>query len=315
MSIQSPLISVITPTYNRAHVISRAIKSVLNQTFKDFEYIIIDDGSKDDTISLLKKIIDTDPEGKKIRFHQHPVNKGQNAALNTGLDFAAGRYVAFLDSDDEWLPDMLQSQMDQFNADKEVSCSYTWPGYYNSEKKLVPGRKYSIKGHLYKEALEQGYICNPTTLMAKKECFDKLGGFKTEFITCQDDDICLRLAKEFKFGLVPDIKAIIHDDAGNQTISNRTVYANDWYKLFNKYEKDILQYCGKKVLAKHFNKCAKLYLQIGDSKKVREVAHRSLSLHKTFKGYALLFLGMLPGFFSRPLVKTAGNFKQKLMKQ
>lgn len=310
--IQNPLISVITPTYNRAHVITRAINSILNQTFKDFEYIIIDDGSKDDTRSLIDRIIQTHHEGSKIQFHQHTVNKGQNAALNTGLSLAKGKYIAFLDSDDEWLPDMLQQQINQFQADSEVSCSYTWPGFYNRHGKLIPGRKYSIRGYLYKEALAQGYICNPTTLMAKKECFDKLGGFKTEFVTCQDDDICLRLAKEFKFGLVQAIKAIIHDDAGNQTISNRTVYADDWYKLFNKYEKDIIQYCGKETFARHLNKCAVLYMRIGHSQKAEQIIRRSMTYDKTTGAGLLLLINVLPSFVSGRTLKLLYWLKRKV---
>jgi glycosyltransferase involved in cell wall biosynthesis len=312
MNVRNPLISVITPTYNRAHVITRAINSILGQTFRDYEYIIIDDGSKDDTKSLINGIIETHPEGKRIQFHQHTVNRGQNAALNTGLSLAKGNYVAFLDSDDEWLPDMLQEQINQFQADKDVSCSYTWPGTYNSRGELVPGRKYSIKGYMYMEALTQGYICNPTTLMAKKECFDKLGGFKTEFVTCQDDDICLRLAKEFKFGLVPEIKAIIHDDAGNQTISNRTVYADDWYKLFNKYEKDILQYCGKETFARHLNKCAVLYMKIGNTGKAKEIIRRSMGYDKTVKAGMLRFINLLPSFISSRTVKLFYWLKWKV---
>lgn len=312
MNSQYRLVTIITPTYNRAHVIQRAINSVLNQTFTDFEYIIIDDGSIDNTQSLIEHICSFNPLGDRIRFHKHIKNQGQNAALNTGLSLAKGKYIAFLDSDDEWLPDMLAEQMRQFNEDADLDCSYTWPGFYNRRKELVPGRRYSIKGYLYKEALAQGYICNPTTLMAKKECFDQMGGFKTEFVTCQDDDICLRLAKTYKFGLVPSIMAIIHDDAGNQTISNRRVYADDWYKLFNKYEQDILAYCGKPILAKHFIKCAKLYLEIGDNGQAKTVVARSLSLKGTLEGYFLLVLCQFPAFISKNILKVITGLQRRL---
>jgi glycosyltransferase involved in cell wall biosynthesis len=294
MKSANPLVSVITPTYNRAHVINRALNSVLNQTFQDFEYIIVDDGSKDNTREMINQIIASKGERNKIRFTQHEVNQGQNAALNTGLRLATGKYIAFLDSDDEWLPTMLADQVKQFESDVDVKCSYTWPGYYTRKKKLVPARRYSIKGHLYKDALEQGYICNPTTLMVAKECMDMLGGFKTEFITCQDDDICLRLAKHYKFGLVRGIRAVIYDDAGNQTITNRRVYADDWYKLFNKYEGDILAHCGKATLARHFNKAARLYLEIEDYAKVDEVTKRSNALHFTFDGLWLRAAAGIP---------------------
>lgn len=291
-----PRVTVITPTYNREHVIERAIRSVLKQTFTDFEYIIVDDGSKDNTKDLVYRIASSLPDQNKdkIKFVQHEVNKGQNAALNTGLSIAKGGYVAFLDSDDEWLPDMLEEQVKQFDMDPEVSCSYTWPGYYNERRKLVTGRRYTIKGYLYKEALDQGYICNPTTLMVKKECFEELGGFKTEFITCQDDDICLRLAKRYKFALVPEIKAIIHSDAGNQTITNRRVYANDWYKLFRKYESDIKELCGTRTFAKHLTKCALLFFQIGEKTKAKEIIAESRRLNASVKNELLYIIVSLP---------------------
>ena len=99
--MQTPLVSVIIPTFNRAEVVSRAVNSVLNQTFKDFECIVVDDGSTDETDSVLRGFAD------KIKVIKTE-NRGVSAARNTGAKLAAGKYIAFLDSDDEWKPKKLQ---------------------------------------------------------------------------------------------------------------------------------------------------------------------------------------------------------------
>ncbi len=101
-----PFVSVVIPSFNRAHRVGDAIGSVLAQTFQDFEIIAVDDGSTDATISALKEI--TDP---RLRILRHPVNRGAAAARNTGIAEATGRYIALLDSDDTWYPQKLERQL------------------------------------------------------------------------------------------------------------------------------------------------------------------------------------------------------------
>ena len=96
-----PKVSIIIPTYNRANLLPRAIKSVLSQTFKDFELIVINDGSTDNTEEVIKKFQKKD---ERIKYILHKDNKGEAAARNTGIRIAKGEYIASHDSDDEWLP-------------------------------------------------------------------------------------------------------------------------------------------------------------------------------------------------------------------
>ncbi len=102
----NPTVSVIIPTYNRANLVSRAIKSVLNQTYQDFEIIVVDDCSEDNTEEIVKSFNDS-----RIRYIKHKKNKGGSAARNTGIKRARGKYIAFLDDDDEWLPSKLEKQI------------------------------------------------------------------------------------------------------------------------------------------------------------------------------------------------------------
>src|SRR4030043_1337098 len=110
MNKAAPTVSVIIPTYNRAHLVGRSIRSVLNQTYQDLEVIVVDDGSKDNTAEIVRGI--TDP---RIVFLKHEKNRGVSAARNTGLKAARGKYIAFQDSDDEWLPQKLEKQLELFN--------------------------------------------------------------------------------------------------------------------------------------------------------------------------------------------------------
>jgi len=116
-----PIVSVIIPTYIRAHVLAKAIQSLLNQTYQDFEIIVVDDGSIDNTEEVVKSF--NDP---RIRYIRHKENCGGSAARNTGIRAAYGECIAFQDSDDEWLPEKLEKQMQVFeNAPAEVGVVYT----------------------------------------------------------------------------------------------------------------------------------------------------------------------------------------------
>jgi glycosyltransferase involved in cell wall biosynthesis len=122
-----PTVSVIIPTYNRAHLIGRAIQSVLKQTYQDFEVIVVDDGSIDNTEEVVKKI-----QENRVYYYKHDKNKGGSAARNTGISLAKGEYIAFQDSDDEWLPEKLEKQIGVFNNQtKNVGVVYT--GFYRIE--------------------------------------------------------------------------------------------------------------------------------------------------------------------------------------
>jgi glycosyltransferase involved in cell wall biosynthesis len=287
-----PIFSVIIPTFNRAHVIQRAVNSVLAQSFIDFELIVVDDGSKDGTENIVKQYNDD-----RIIYVKHPKNLGQNPALNTGLGKARGIYISFLDSDDEWLPEMLKRVYEKYCSDEQISCVYVLNGAINAEGNVVPGRKDYIEGYIYKEALEQGYITSPSTLSVKRSCFAEIGNFELENKVCQDDVMCLRLAKKYKFGLVREILCIIHTDAGNQLITNFKNKATDTLLLYERFKQDILSLCGTKTLAKHYNKCSTLFLLANDKRKAREIANCSLKNAFTLEAIVLKTSSFLPQFF------------------
>ena len=256
-----PLISVVIPTYNRANLLPRAVNSVLAQTLDSFELIIVDDGSEDLTASWVQSLTDT-----RIRFIQHPVNQGQNAALNTGLTVARGQYLAFLDSDDEWLPDYLKAFLEAFYADPELGAVYCRAGEYASDGTLKACYPFTLSGHIYSEILAQGYMSHMITLMLKRSCLDVVGHFDPQFTVCQDDDFCFRVAKHNKVKLISKILAVIHSDAATERVITKAKqnYAEGWWKLFTKYRDEILQNCGCEVMANHYLKCVNMFLESGD---------------------------------------------------
>lgn len=196
MHDQNPKVSVVIPTYNRAHLISRAIQSVLDQTYQDFEIIIVDDGSTDNTEEIVKNF-----EIPKIKYIRHNGNKGASAARNTGIKASKGEYIAFQDSDDEWFPDKLEQQMKVFsNAPSNVGVVYS--GFYRIEvnKKLyIPDAHIAQKeGNIHNQLLKGNFIGTPAVLI-KKECFENVKYFDEEIPALEDWELWIGISKYYCF--------------------------------------------------------------------------------------------------------------------
>jgi len=197
MTESSPTVSVILPTYNRAHLIGRAIQSVLSQTYQDFELIIVDDGSTDNTKEIVKSF-----NNVRIKYIKHAKNKGGSAARNTGIRAARGEYIAFQDSDDEWLPEKLEKQTAiLINASPKVGIVYS-DMWRIAEKR---------KSYWHSPTITYGILINPRTsdyqvmnigiqsTLIKRECFDKVGFFDEELPRFIDLELFIRLLKQYHF--------------------------------------------------------------------------------------------------------------------
>jgi len=284
------LVSIIIPTYNRENILGRAINSVINQTYKNFELLIIDDASSDNTESVIRGYSDT-----RIKYFKNHRNSGSNKSRNKGLKIANGDYIAFLDSDDEWLPQMLESQLHKFKENSDYGCVYTLAGI-KSGSKVDIAMDFNLDGYIYKEALTQGYVSHMITLMVKRECFDVVGNFDTELTNFQDDDICLRLAKYYHFGLTKQVLAIVYTDSVNSITQNRNNYVTSWLKLITKFQDDIFKYAGKSVLSGHYRKAAVLQFSINDKERARETLLIALQINLSIKTTILLLLTFMPSW-------------------
>jgi len=199
------LISVIVTTYNRENLLLRALKSVLIQTFKDFEVLVVDDGSTDNTRQVIQEIQKED--GRVIYLYQK--NKGWPSALNTGLSNAQGRYIAFLDSDDEWLPEKIEKQV----AFLENNKSFDGVTCYGN---IILDDKEKIKSGVLKESndyndqlgnfVNASFPAIPSSLLLKKEIFEKVGYYDEFLKLSTDADMMIRIFKVcFKIGVIKEV--------------------------------------------------------------------------------------------------------------
>jgi Glycosyltransferases involved in cell wall biogenesis len=189
------LVSVIIPVYNRQKTISRAIDSVLGQTYTNIEVIVVDDGSCDDTMKILKGYSDS-----RIRIFSQE-HKGACAARNQGIDEAKGMYIAFQDSDDEWMPEKLCKQLSYMKKNhlKVCYCPYL---LYGSEIKTIP-EDYLLK-EKYQDNIEatlkSGNAISTQTLVLEKGVFDEVGKFDDEMPRLQDYELVIRIVQQYKVG-------------------------------------------------------------------------------------------------------------------
>jgi glycosyltransferase involved in cell wall biosynthesis len=194
-------VSVVIPTHNRASLLGRSIKSVLGQTYKDFEIIVVDDASTDNTEEVVQSIRDP-----RIRYLRHEKNRGGSAARNTGIRAAWGQYIAFQDSDDEWLPEKLEKQMEVLAAaPPEVGIVYTAFWRIRSDnKEYIPGPEIQLKeGRVHRELLKGNFVTTQAVLV-KRECFQKAGMFDETLPRFQDWELFIRMAKHYEFRYVPE---------------------------------------------------------------------------------------------------------------
>ena len=188
MSISKKLISIVIATYNRADSLGKSICSVLEQTYKTIEIIIIDDGSEDNTEEVVRNIKDP-----RIRYYRFNRNEGAATARNEGINMAKGEYIAFQDSDDEWLPDKLEKQLKVFEADIK-----TLGAVYSDMQRI---RKNGNTEYWASPTVTEGSIINKNELefkvrnigiqsaLIKKECFNKVGRFDERLPRLIDMDL------------------------------------------------------------------------------------------------------------------------------
>ncbi len=194
--IRCPLVSVILPTYNRGWILKEAIDSVMGQDFKDFELIVVDDGSTDDTGCILEGY------GRRLRSHFQP-RRGVSAARNTGIQKAAGRYIAFLDSDDLWLPGKLTAQIDFFSANpKAVACQTDEIWVRRGVR--VNCKRYHLKSSeaLFERSLKRCMV-SPSAVMVRRFLFDEVKLFDESLPACEDYDFWLRVTCRYPVALIP----------------------------------------------------------------------------------------------------------------
>ncbi len=241
-----PLISVIIPMFNAEQTVGETIESVLSQTWSDFELIIVNDGSTDDSLALIQQL--DDPRIQIIS----QANAGASASRNRGLAAATGDFIAFLDADDLWTADKLEAQLQALQSDPEAAVAYSWNQFIDiSGNMLCRGRQIRVSGDAYKKLLVMNFIENGSNPLIRRRALVKVGGFDESLQSSQDRDLYLRLAKHFRFVTVPHYQVLYRMTPGSITsnLSRQEQQALAFIDRAFADAPDTLQYLKPKSLA------------------------------------------------------------------
>lgn len=201
MGNQPPTVSIVLPTYNRAVVLDRSIRSVLEQTYTDFELIVVDDDSTDDTEEVVEGYDDP-----RVRYLEHDYNQGAAAARNTGIGAAYGDFIAFQDSDDEWLPRKLEKQMAVFErSPPEVGVVYSaFLEVAGRGERRIPGSNPDwMDGDHHRRLLKYNFITTQAAVV-RRDCFRTVGGFDEHLPRLMDWELWIRLSEPYRFEYIDE---------------------------------------------------------------------------------------------------------------
>lgn len=197
------LISVVIPTFNRARTLRRAILSVLSQTWDSFELIVVDDGSTDETVSVLQEMKqELLPKQQWTILTQK--NSGVSRARNLGASASRGEWIAFLDSDDEWVCDKLNRQMIWSRQHPDVDIIYTDEKWIRNGRVIQKKKKHTkMGGHILLPCLKECFI-GCSTVLLKKTLWSDYKGFREDFPVCEDYDLWLKISADHKVGYISE---------------------------------------------------------------------------------------------------------------
>ncbi|MBD2095223.1 glycosyltransferase [Trichocoleus sp. FACHB-591] len=211
-----PLVSVIIPAFNSEKTVRETIDSVLHQTLSNVEIIVINDGSQDSTLEVAASISDV-----RLKIFSYS-NAGVSASRNRGLIHASGDYIAFLDADDLWTPDKLQTQLEAFQNHPKAVVAYSWTDWIDeSGQFLRPGGHITENGDVHKQLLLRDFIESGSNPLILKQALIEVGGFNETLSAAADWDMWLRLAARYEFVAVPSAQVLYR-------VSAQSMSANVW---------------------------------------------------------------------------------------
>ena len=291
----TPLVSVVIPTYNRKELLPTAIESALRQTYPNTEVIVVDDYSTDGTRDLLEE-----QYAEMVQYIRHQENRGGSAARNTGLTEASGEYIAFLDSDDEWMPRKLEKQVRRLESLSEewvaVYCDFhqtrrSW--LVETFDNIFPRTSGQEGGEeLIEDVLTKRFAHGgSSSLVIRADTLDELDGFDERFQRHQDIELLLRLLQRGKLAYV-DEELFQKHDSGNppleDVISSDELYREQFSSLIEEYERR-----GADITGIHNYRLAKYYFRNGLFRKgLRNLRKAS---YPEFRDIVTVLLAILKG--------------------
>jgi glycosyltransferase involved in cell wall biosynthesis len=257
-----PQISVIIPAYNAERTIIETIQSVQQQTFQDFEIIVINDGSKDKTVELVQSIQD---ESVQIFSYE---NGGLPVARNRGISHATSEFIAFLDADDLWTADKLQLQLTALQQNPKAGVAYSWTCFMDVDEQgkplsFLPSPRYSFAGNVYEKLLVSDFIHSGSNTLIRREAIESTGEFDPTLKSCEDWDYWLRLAAHWHFVVVPKHQILYRRAPGAMSSKVEVMKEASLVAMEKAYQAapPELQYLKSYTLTSFHVYCASLYLQ------------------------------------------------------
>ena len=240
----SPRVSVVIPTYNRGNLLPRAIESALAQTFSDFELIVVDDGSTDHTTEVVRGIDDP-----RVRLVGDTTNRGTSAARNQGIREARCGLVAFLDSDDEWLPRKLELQLARLDGDSDPRTAVAYCQVYtydHLDQRLLREFGELREGALFHDLLAGWKPVTTSLFVVRRAALLEVGGFDETLPCAEDYDLWLRLAQaSYRFVGVNEVLVVKHESAGVQLSKDPVARLRGHERMDQNWRATIIQHLGR----------------------------------------------------------------------
>ncbi|MDB2426101.1 glycosyltransferase family 2 protein [bacterium] len=266
-----PQVNIVIPTFNRLKALQRAVLSVLNQSFTDWELTIVDDGSTDSTDRWVQDSLE--PELKKKLHYIKSENFGVSHARNLGIKRSSSPLTAFLDSDDQWEPSKLSQQILYLKQNPQIKIVHTNEQWIRNNKPVVQKKEHAKSGGFIFNKCTQLCLIGPSTVVIHQDIFEEVGLFDESLTVCEDYDLWLRIAKKYEIGFLKEALTIKH--GGHEDQLSFQYKAMDYWRV--------------KALKKHIN-CPELNkesqdLLLNTLNKKCEILLKGYQKHNNMKNY------------------------------
>jgi len=298
-----PKVSVIIPTCNRAQFLRAAIESVRTQTFQDFEIIVVDDASTDETPETVSTLADG-----RVRYFRQEIRRGQGATRNLGIMQAEGDYIALLDDDDEWLPTKIEKQVDLLDAlPADVGLIYS--GFVKvdaSTNQKIAEITPKLRGNVFHSICEGNWIGTSTVLL-RRRCVDGVGYFDEELASGEDYDMWIRISKTFSVDYI-DEPLVLYRVHAESLSKNCEAIIRGVEALLRKHSPYFA--LNSKNYSRRYSNLGVNYCLSGDTKKGRRALSQAIRLYPfDARHYYDFFLSLLgPGIFRGLKGPRSGRF-------
>lgn len=299
--MKESLVSCILTTYNRAHLVKRALESMLNQSYEAIEVIVVDDCSVDNTKNIITSYNDS-----RVKYFKHKRNMGLPQARNTGMQYATGAYLAFLDDDDEWLPKKIECQINVFRKSDLRNLGMVSCGIRRITNNHEVEQRESLRGEVLTACIiDQPFVGNGSCVVIKKEVYERHGGFDPRYKRGIDGYFFTKVARNYQIDFSDSVLVNYYEDAANritdyQSVSKVEQAIQADFLLLQSVSDIIDRYPRKK--AELSFRIGNNYVLLGDYKNSCKYYFRSLGARLNFKKYLLIFLYLLlPGVITKKL--------------